>query len=102
MMALYDKNAPTEVVTDATQSDLGQYPPVLEQRGVKTAIAFASRAVSEFKTRYRQMEKEVLAMVWVCERFNLYLSGLESSRLVTDCKALGAIYGPKPLSRVER
>ena len=48
------------------------------------------------------MGKEVLAMVWVCERFNLYLSGLESSRLVTDCKALGAICGPKPLSRVER
>ena len=101
-MALYDKNAPTEVVTDASQSDLGQYPPVLEQRGVKTAIALASRAVSECKTRYRQMEKEVLAMVWVCERLNLYLSGLESFRLVTDCKALGAIYGPKPSSRVER
>ena len=102
MMAHYDKNAPTEVVTDTTQSDLGQYPPVLEQRGVKTAIAFASRGVSEVKTRYRQMEKEVLAMVWVCERFNLYLSGLESFRLVTDCKALGAIYGPKPSSRVLR
>ena len=102
MMALCYKNASTEVVTDATQSDLGQYPPVLGQRGEKTAIAFANRGVSEFKTHYRQMEKEVLAMVWVCDRFNLYLSGLESFRLVTDCKALGAIYGPKPSSRVER
>ena len=101
-MALYDKNAPTGLVTELTQSDSGQYPPVLGQRGEKTAIAFASRGVSEFKTRYRQMEKEVLAMVWVCERFNLYLSGLESFRLITDCKALGAIYGPKPSSRVER
>lgn len=75
MLALYDKNAPTEVVTDVTQSDLGQYPPVLEQRGEKTAISFASRGVSEFKTRYRQMEKEVLAMVWVCERARVVSAG---------------------------
>ena len=102
MMALYDKNAPTEVITDATQSDLGQYPPVQEQRGVNREIAFASRGLSEVKTCYKQMEKEVLAVVWGCKRFNLYLSGLESFRLVTDCKVLGAIYGPKPSSRVER
>ena len=73
-----------------------------EQRGVKKAIAFVSRGLSEVKTRYRQMEKEVLAVVWGCERLNLYLSGLESFRLVIDCKALGAIYGPKPSPRVER
>ena len=73
-----------------------------EQRGVKRASAFASRGLSEVKTRYRQMEKEVLAVVWGCERLNLYLSGLESFRLDTDYKALGSIYGPKPSSRVER
>ena len=38
MMAHYDKNAPTEIVTDSTKSDL-QYQPVQEQRGEKRAIA---------------------------------------------------------------
>lgn len=75
MLALYDKNAPTEVVTDATQSNLGKYPPVQEQRGEKTAISLASRGVSEFKTRYRQLEKVVLAMVWVCERARVVSAG---------------------------
>ena len=75
-----------------------------EQQGVKRAVAFASRSLSEVERRYSQTEKEALAGVWDCERFNLYLSGLESFQLVTDCKALEAIYGPKtkPSAREER
>ena len=48
--------------------------------------------------------KEALAVVWGCERFNLYLSGVESFQLVTDCKAVEGIYEPKskPSARVER
>ena len=75
-----------------------------EQQGVKRAVAFASRSLSEVERRYSQTEKEALAVVWGCERFSLYLSGLESFQLVTDCKALEAIYGlkSKPSARVER
>ena len=73
-------------------------------RGVKRAVAFTSCSLSEVERQYSQIEKEMRAVVWGCERFNLYLSGLESFQLVTDCKALEAIYGPKskPLARVER
>ena len=102
-MAYYDKNAPTEVVTDASPVGLGAIL-VQEQQGVKRAIAFANRSLSEVERRYSQTEKEALAVVWGCERFSLYLSGLESFQLVTDCKALEVIYGPKskPSARVER
>ena len=103
MMAFYDKEAPTEVVTDAIPVGLGAIL-VQEQQGVKRALAFASRSLSEVERRYSQTEKEALAVVWACERFHLYLSGLESFQLVTDCKALEVIYGPKskPSARVER
>lgn len=103
MMAFYDKNAPTEVVTDASPVGLGAIL-VQEKQGVKRAVAFASRSLSEVERRYSQTEKEALAVVWACERFHLYLSGLESFQLVTDCKALEVIYGPrsKPSARVER
>lgn len=49
-------------------------------------------------------KKEALAVVWACEKFHVYLNGLRSFQLVTDCKALEAIYGPrsKPSARVER
>ena len=103
MMAFYDKDVPTEVVTDASPVGLGAIL-VQEKQGVKRAVAFASRSLSDVERRYSQTEKEALAVVWACERFHLYLSGLQSFELVTDCKALEAIYGPrsKPSARVER
>ena len=103
MMAFYDKNAPTEVVTDASPVGL-EAILVKERQGVKRAVAFASRSLSEVERRYSQTEKEALAVVWRCERLSLYLLGLESFQLVTDCKALEVIYGPKskPSARVER
>ena len=98
-MAFYDKNAPTEVVTDASPVGL-RAVLVQEQRGVKRAVTFASRCLSEVERRYSQTEKEALAAVWGCN----YLSGLETFQLVTNCKALEAIYGPKskPSARVGR
>ena len=67
------------------------------------AVAFASCSLSEVERRYSQTEKEALAVVWGCERLSLYLSGLESFQLVTDCKVLEVIYGPKskPSARVQ-
>ena len=103
MMAFYDKNAPTEVATDASPVGVGAIL-VQEQQGVKRAVAFASCSLSEVERRYSQTEKGALAVVWGGERFSLCLLGLESFQLVTDCKALEVIYGPKskPSARVER
>ena len=61
MMAFYDKEAPTEVVTDASPVGLAGIL-LQEKQGVK---------------RYSQTEKEALAVVWACERFHLYLTGLQ-------------------------
>ena len=103
MMAYFDKDAPTEVVTDASPVGLGSVL-VQEKDGIKRAVVFASRSLSDVERRYSQPEKEALAVVWACERFHLYLLGLETFKLVTDCKALETIYGPrsKPSARMER
>ncbi len=103
MMAFFDKNAQTEIWTDASQVGLGAIL-VQEQNGVKRAVCFASRSLSDVERRYSQTEKEALAVVWGCERFHLYLYGLEEFTLVTDCKALEAIYSvkSKPSARIER
>ena len=70
---------------------------------MRRAVACASLSLSDVERRYSQTGKEALAVVWACERFHLYLTGLQSFQLVTDCQALEAIYGlrSKPSARVE-
>ena len=41
--------------------------------------------------RYSQTEKEALGLVWGCERFHMYLFGIDFT-LMTDCKPLEVIY----------
>ena len=68
MMAFYDKDAPTEVVTDASPVGLGAIL-VQEKQGVKRAVAFASRSLSDVERRYSQTEKEALAVIWPVRDF---------------------------------
>ena len=93
MLAYFDRRAPTEVIADASPVGLGA---VLVQKvdGERRAVCYASRSLSDTERRYSQTEKEALALVWSCERFNLYLYGLPEFDLVTDHQALKTIYGP--------
>ena len=53
---------------DASESGLGA---TLLQEG--QPVAFASRSLSTDERQYAQIEKECLAIVFACSRFNQYL-----------------------------
>ena len=55
---------------DKSQVGLGA---VLLQNG--RPVAFASRTLTSAETRYAQIEKELLAIVFACEHFYLYVYG---------------------------
>ena len=103
MLAYFDRGAPTEVIADASLVGLGAVL-VQEVDGERHAVCYASRSLSDTERRYSQTEKEALALVWSCERFNLYLCGLPEFDLVTDHQALKTIYGPnsKPSAGIQR
>lgn len=101
-LGIYDTDAPTRVIADAGPDAVGA---VVVQKGPSgwRPIGYASKSLSDPETRYSQTEKEALALVFACERFHLWLYGIEFE-LVTDHKALEYLFTPKskPNARIER
>ena len=105
VMAYFDPNKETELLTDASPSGLSvilmQYTPGKDDRRV---IVYAKRALTEVERRYSQTEREALAIVWAIERLHLYLLG-NHFKLLTYCKPVELILSnPKsrPPARIER
>ena len=102
ILGYFDKDAKTLIISDASLVGLGAVL-IQEQHGVKRIISYASKSLSDVEKRYSQTEKEALAIVWACERFHVYLYGIEFE-LYTDHKPLETIYSsrPRPCARIER
>ena len=74
----------TRIIANAGPQGLGTVLTQL-QDGEWRAISYASRNLTEVERRYSQTEKEALALVWACERFNIYVYG-HKFELETDHK----------------
>ena len=66
----YDRRKPVTEQADASQRGLGA---CLLQEG--QPIAYASRSLTDTETRYANIERELLAIVFACQRFNTYWEG---------------------------
>ena len=95
VLAYYKPGEPLEVQCDSSQAGLGA---ALMQSG--HPIAYASRALTETETRYAQMEKEILAIVFAVEKFNDYTFG-NKTIVFSDHKPLEQIL-KKPLHRAAK
>ena len=63
-------------------------------------MAYASRELTDAETRYAQIEKELLAIVYSCEKFHQYTYG-NKVRVLSDHKPLESIL-KKPLANTPR
>jgi len=101
-LAYFDRSAPTQVIADAGPVGLGAVL-VQWQNNEWRVVYYASRSLTDVERRYSQTEREALSLVWACDRFHVYLGGMEFT-LVTDHKPLEIIYGKrfKPSARIER
>ena len=66
----YDRRKPVTVQADASQRGLGA---CLLQEG--QPIAYASKSLTDTETRYANIERELLAIVFAFQRFNTYVLG---------------------------
>lgn len=76
----------TKVVADASSYELGA---VLLQKNDKhwKLVVYASQLMSQTECRYAQSEKEVLALVWACDKFAMHMLG-KRFYIKTDHKPL--------------
>ena len=69
-------------------------------------VAFVSQSLTKAEQNYAQIEKECLAIVFPCERFNQYTHGCEWTTVHTDHRSLVPIFNkpiynaPKRLQRM--
>ena len=98
----FKTNCKTRIVGDAGPTGLGAVL-LQQQHGMWRVVSYASRNLTDVERRYSQTENKALALVWACERFNLYVFGREFE-LETDHKPLEHIYGGKRklAARIER
>ena len=95
ILSYYDPANELTIQCDASQSGLGA---ALLQKG--KLIEYASCALAETETRYAQIEKEMLAIVFYFERFNQYTFGRHVN-VASDHKPLETI-PQKPLAQAPR
>ena len=92
VLRYYNVNLPVTIQCDSSDTGMGA---ALLQEG--QPVAFASRTLTSTERGYAQIEKECLAIVFACERFNQYIFGRESISVQSDHKPLEAIF-TKPLT----
>ena len=102
-LAYFDKDAPTTLIADASPVGLGGVLYQV-QNGVSKVVAYGHRSLTDVESRYSQIEREALALIWSCEHFKMYLLGRDF-QLIPDHKPLVLIFNnscSKPTPRLER
>ena len=98
VLTLYDPNAPTKILADASSHGLGAV--LLQHNGSNwRPIAYASWAMSDTECHYAQIEKETVATIWASKKFAGYILGKWIS-IKTDHKPLVPILGIKRLDNL--
>ena len=104
VMAYFRQGAETRLTTDASPVGVGAILEQKQEDGSFRPIYYASRKLSKVEMRYSQFEREALAVRWACEKFYLYLYGI-NFEVRTDHKPLLIVLGAKskpPSARIER
>ena len=90
VLQFYDPSLPTKISTDASKDGLGAV--LLQLHGeMWKPVSFASRALLDAEKNYAQIEKELLSIVYGCQRFHQFIHGA-SIQAETDHKPLENLF----------
>ena len=84
-LAFFDPSKAIQIQVDASKSGIGA---VLMQNG--KPVSYASRSLTNAQKNYAIIEKELLAVLFGCERFHQFVYGSEVT-IISDHKPLESI-----------
>ena len=87
MLRIYEPSKPHFLQTDSSNEYIGEVLLQEEDDGQLYPVMYASRKLLDRESRYHITEKEMLAIVWCCNRFYKYLFGSRFT-IHTDCQSL--------------
>lgn len=90
VLSYYDVRKPVTLTCDASRYGLGA-ACLQDER----PVAYASRTLTDTETRYAQIEKELLAVVFACTKFRDYIYG-KATVIETDHQPLVTILSHVP------
>jgi len=96
VLQYFDPSKPVVIQTDASSTGLGS---CLLQDG--KPVEFISRALTDAETRYAQIEKELLAIVFACIKFHQYIYGRPVT-VQSDHKPLQSVFQKSVASTTPR
>ena len=104
-LQLYNPKLPTIIFTDASHMVVGGYlcqPTFRNDKEVLVPIAFSSHKLTETQSRYAAMEKELLAIIVILEKFRYHCSN--TVEIYTDHQSLASYLDKKttPPPRIAR
>ena len=74
LLRYYDRNLPVTVQADASLRGLGACL-IQKHNREDQPIAFASKSLTDAETRYANIERELLAIIFACQCFSTFLLG---------------------------
>jgi hypothetical protein len=104
VLGYYEVGLDTRLMVDAGPSGLGLLLFQKKREGWQP-VACASRSLTDVEKRYSQLEREALAIRWVCEKCYTYLIGSPRFVIITDHLPLIPMFNnpnSRPPLRVER
>ena len=75
LLKFYDPARRSKISSDASKDGLGGAVLLQEHDGNWLPVAFISRAMTSAEKNYAQIEKELLGLVFACEKFHEYVYG---------------------------
>ncbi len=76
VLTLYDPNKATKIAADASSYGLGAVLLQEEEPNIIwKPVSLISRSMTATEAKYAQIEKEVLAVTWACERLSNFIIG---------------------------